>query len=75
MQKAVIVDYTGFDGCKFMIELKDGTLLRPYNLNQFDVSLEDNNKVWVKYRPIDSSGMVGICWCGEAIEIEDIRNR
>ena len=75
MQKATIIDYSGFDGCNYVIRLKDGTLAMPYNLNDFDIALEENKKIWIKYKVKDMTGMIWLCHCGDVIEIEEIRER
>jgi len=75
MQKATIIDYSWFDGCNYVIQLKDGTLLMPYNLNDFNITLEDNKKIWIKYHVKDTTGMIWLCHCGDVIQIEEIRER
>jgi len=75
MQKATIIDYSWLAGCNYLIELNDGTLLMPYNLNDFDIELEDNKKIWIRYHLKDTSGMIFLCHCGNVIEIEEIRER
>ena len=47
----------------------------PYNLNDFDITLEDNKKIWIKYKVKDMTGMIWLCHCGDVIEIEEIRER
>ena len=44
MQKATIIDYSWFDGCNYVIQLKDGTLLMPFNLNDFNITLIEYGK-------------------------------
>ena len=75
MQKATIIDYSWLAGCNYLIQLNDGTLLRPYNLNDFDITLEDNKKIWIKYHVIDTTGMIFLCHCCNVIQIEEIRER
>ena len=75
MQKASIIDYSGLDGCNYVIQLKDGTLLMPYNLNDFDIALEDNKNIWIKYKAKDMTGMFWLCHCVDVIEVEEIRER
>ena len=75
MQKATIIDYSWFDGCNYVIQLNDGTLLMPYNLNDFNITLEDNQKIWIKYHVKDTTGMIWLCHCGDVIQIEEIRER
>ena len=39
----------GLDGCSWMIELNNGTKLEPTNLNDFNINLQENQKIWVVY--------------------------
>ena len=48
-QSAKLVNMTGLDGCSWMIELGDGTKLEPTNLNDFNINLQENQKIWVVY--------------------------
>jgi len=72
MHEAVIKDLTGLDSCGFIIQLNNGTNLMVTNLYDFDVPIEDNKEVWVKY---ESPSMPNSCICGEVVEIEDLRER
>lgn len=72
-QKATIVDRTGLDGCKLMIELKDGTMLEPTNLEDFSIKKEDGSKVWISYS--DAENGFSICMAGKMIEIDCISER
>ena len=46
---AKLVNMTGLDGCSWMIELDNGTKLEPTNLNDFNINLQENQKIWVVY--------------------------
>ena len=74
-KKATIIDYSGFDGCNYVIQLKDGTLLIPYYLNDFDITLEDNKKIWIKHHVKDMTAIFWLFHCGDVIEIKEIRKR
>ena len=74
MQEAVIKDMSWLDGCGYLIELSDGTYLQAINLNEFDIELEDNKEIWVKYHSYSNS-ILNTCMCGEVVEIEDLRER
>lgn len=72
-QKAPLVDRTGLDGCSFMIELKDGTMLEPRNLTDFTIEKKDGLKVWISYHNAENG--VSICMAGKMIEIDCIEER
>jgi hypothetical protein len=72
--KATIQDLTGLDGCGMVIQLEDQSYLEPINLPDFndDATIEDNQKVWVKYQEISGGS---ICMVGEIIEIKGLQDR
>jgi hypothetical protein len=72
-QAATIEDYTGLDGCGLVIKLQNGTVLEPTNLNDFNITLTDGVKVWVKYHEL--SGMGSICMVGSIVEIDCLAKR
>ena len=74
MTKATIKDYTGLDGCGMMLELENGTVLEPGNLNDFSssVSITDGQKVWVKYH---ENNVASICMAGQTVLIDDLEER
>ncbi|MEX2484760.1 MAG: hypothetical protein WED10_09375 [Brumimicrobium sp.] len=66
-------NYTGLDGCGWVIVLDDGKKLEPTNLFEFDVALEEGNKISVRYK--QSKNGASICMVGEVIDIKDITER
>ena len=72
MQEGVIKDLTGLDSCSYVIELNNGTNLMVTNLYDFDVAIEDNKEVWVRYESLE---MPNTCICGEVVSIEDLQER
>lgn len=72
-QKATIVDRTGLDGCSFMIELNDGTMLEPTNLSEFGIKKEDGLKVWIDYS--ETKNGFSICMAGTMVDIDCISKR
>ena len=67
-EKAKVVDMTGLDGCKFMIELTNGDKLEPNKLD--NKYMKDKMNVWVKYT-LNKNG-ASVCMSGKMIVITDI---
>ncbi len=70
-QKGTIKDYTGLDGCSWIIELDNGKRIEPSNqdfIEKFEP--EDGMKVIVSFKP-DSNG-ISICMVGEMVIIKCI---
>ena len=65
-----IKDYSSLDGCTFMVELTDGEKLQVINLNDFDVNIEDGNKISISYH--EAGAMAGICMAGKMVEADCI---
>ena len=70
---AKIVNMTGLDGCSWMIELGDGSKLEPTNLNDFNINLQVNQKIWIVYHT--AAQMASICMHGEIVTIDCISER
>ena len=80
---ATVRDYAGLDGCGFVLELKDGTILEPVrmvvcgpppqNIMTLDNPLlnfeEDGKEVLINYEPMQS---VSICMVGQTVKISCI---
>ena len=56
-----------------MIELNNGTKLEPTNLNDFNINLQENQKIWVVY--YTAAQMASICMHGEIVTIDCISER
>jgi hypothetical protein len=71
-EKAVIRDYTGLDGCGFVIELMDGTVLEPVNLEDFSLPLFDGKPIWIRYHETVGGS---ICMVGTIVQIDCMEER
>jgi hypothetical protein len=47
--EAKVLDYTGLDGCRFLLELKDGTRLLPVALDDRSFLFSENQIIKIKY--------------------------
>tara|TARA_Y100000385_G_scaffold146386_1_gene152012 strand:+ start:154 stop:471 length:318 start_codon:yes stop_codon:yes gene_type:complete len=72
-QSAKLINMTGLDGCSWMIELTNGTKLEPTNLNDFNIDLQENQKIWIVYHT--AAQMASICMHGEIVTIDCISKR
>jgi len=72
MQEGIIKDLTGLDSCSFVIQLNNGTNLVVMNLYDFDVTIEDNQEVWVRYESVD---MPNMSICGQVVTVQDLQER
>lgn len=66
-----IVDMRGLDGCKFLIELADGSRLQPINLaKEFQV-----DGLAIQFKASPAEGMMSICMAGPMVRIEEIKKK
>ena len=74
MEKATLRNYSGLDGCGWVIELSSGILLEPINLDDFqgEYSMEDGAPIWINYENYNSAS---ICMIGQTVQVIAIRNR
>jgi len=56
-----------------MVELDDGSSLEPTNLNDFNLDLKENKKIWISYHTAPQ--MMSICMAGEIVTIDCISER
>ena len=70
---ATIYDYTGLDGCTWVIQLENDEVLEPTNIKTLNYKLIDGKKVWVKYSAV--SDQASICMVGQIVNIEGIWDR
>lgn len=68
--KGIVKDYTGLDGCGFVIELSDGTKLEPYFIDS-SFALQDGQHVHVKYAILKDHA--SICMVGYPARIYSIQ--
>ncbi len=66
-------NYTGLDGCGWVIEFSDSTKVEPTNLNSFGIDPGEGKKVYVSYREIND--MMSTCVVGKMIEIIEIKEK
>ena len=71
--KATLYDYTGLDGCSWVIKLEDGQTLEPSNLDGFDIEIKDGEKVWVKYSL--AKEQISICMAGPRVDVIEMWER
>lgn len=64
--EGIVKNKTGLDGCKFLIELADGTTLNPIEFSDKSVELKDGQKIRFSYEPLDA---MNICMAGETVKI------
>ena len=66
--EATLKDFTGLDGCSWVLVLDNGKKLEPTNLQKFDnIKLTDNTRVFIEYKPIYNAA--SICMIGTMVEI------
>ena len=70
LEDAVLRDFTGLDGCTWIIQLPDGANLEPINLSNFDILPVNEKEVLISY--ITRPDMASICMVGTIIELEHI---
>ncbi len=64
---AILLDYTGLSGCKWVIQLQNGERLEPVNLHEFDLVPADSMIVHITYT--EAPTMMSICMVGKMVEI------
>ena len=66
--EATLKDFTGLDGCSWVLVLDNGKKLEPTNLQKFDnIKLLDGKQVLVEYKNIHNAA--SICMVGTIVEI------
>ncbi len=64
---AMLLDYTGLSGCKWVIQLQNGERLEPVNLHEFDLVPADSMIVHITYT--EAPTMMSICMVGKIVEV------
>lgn len=64
-------DYTGLDGCSWVIVKADGDVLEPMNIDSFGIDLHDYATVFFTYETQSEYGSV--CMVGEVVTLTSIR--
>lgn len=70
--KGVFKDFTGLDGCGWMIELENNKVIEPSNLTSFMIVPEEDKKIWISH---ESAPLASICMAGEVVIIKCIASR
>ncbi len=68
---ALLLDYSGLDGCQWIIELESGQRLEPLNIHEFDLQPHDSLRVRISYE--HAPDMFSICMVGIIVRLECIR--
>jgi hypothetical protein len=71
--EAQLKNFTGHDGCSWVIVLDKGGTLEPLNLKAFDIDLKDGQKVYVTYKV--EPEYHSICMVGPIVRILCIEKR
>ncbi|MCC6413325.1 MAG: hypothetical protein IT270_16805 [Saprospiraceae bacterium] len=66
-QVVTLKDFTGLDGCGFVLILADSTVLEPTNLNAFVSTPSDGQSVSVTFHEVNT---FSICMVGPMVEID-----
>ena len=72
-ENALLRDYTGLDGCRWILELPGGERLEPVNLHELDFTPRDSLAVRVEYSIAED--MFSICMVGKMVHIQCITAR
>jgi hypothetical protein len=70
---ALLRDYTGLSGCRWVLELEDGERLEPVNLHELDFEPRDNLQVRVQFT--EAEDMMSICMVGRMVNIVCISSK
>ncbi|MEI6310723.1 MAG: hypothetical protein WCP57_00545 [Bacteroidota bacterium] len=68
---AKLVNYTGLDGCSWMVKMNDGTIYEPLNLNAFEAYPSDNEPVQITFQ---LEPTISICMVGNTIRLQSLKN-
>lgn len=66
-ETGIIRDYTGLDGCGFVIELTNGQVLEPVSVDDSTFVFEDGKNIALSYH--EETGYGSICMVGEIVHI------
>lgn len=72
---AVLADYTGLDGCGWMLKLENADVngnqtLMPLNLDEFSITKRDGKKVLIVYK---DEPAFNTCMAGATVRLSSIR--
>ncbi len=69
-QNGILKNFTGLDGCGWIIQLPDSTKLEPINLEDFDIELVENKSICVQFQ--ERADLGSFCMVGKVVEIKSI---
>jgi hypothetical protein len=69
-ESGVLRDFSGLAGCKWIIELDNGTKLEPVNLHEFAITPAEGLHVHLTY--IVKTDMASICMAGTIVQLTSI---
>ena len=64
---ATLRDYTGLDGCGWVIEADEGAVLEPLNLGEFISDPDPGMRLTIEYR--EEGGYASICMVGPIVTL------
>ncbi len=67
---ATLHNYTGLDGCGWVLEIENGKILEPINLDTFPVQLAEGKDIYITYT---LTGGASICMVGDIVEIQTLK--
>ena len=62
-----LLDYTGLDGCGFLIKLDNGDIFEPVNLDTLPITIRDGQRIQFTYQP--ATDIDSYCMAGEVIVV------
>lgn len=62
-------NFTGLDGCGWVLLRSNDEKLEPTNINDFGIALEEDKSVCIKYHSVAAGS---ICMVGTVVEIESM---
>lgn len=66
---AILHNYTGLDGCGWVLEIDNGKILEPTNLSTFPIQLEEGKSLYITYTLVEGGS---ICMVGDLVEIQTL---
>jgi len=70
LYNAKLLNYTGLDGCGWMVKMNNGTIYEPINLNAFEPHPTNNEPIYITYK-IEPS--MSICMVGNTIRLQSLK--
>lgn len=70
---ATFQDYTGLDGCGWILITSNGNKLEPANLSELEIKPQEGKKVTISYQIMPD--MMSICMVGQIVKITNIKEQ